>query len=93
VKDMTSKPRKRTKANTSCDEPKHHIVLSGKRTIVGVEDKTDMSQDYNQFGEIPPFRVNTDTSLKLNDEDALCNVLFQYLGAPWHHNESYLMNC
>jgi hypothetical protein len=36
---------------------------------VGVEDKTYMLQDYNQFGEIPPFRVNTDTSLKLNDED------------------------
>jgi hypothetical protein len=70
MKDMTSKPRKRTKANTSCNEPKRHIVLSGKRTIVGVEDKTDMSRDYNQFGEIPPFRVNTDTSLKLNDEDA-----------------------
>jgi hypothetical protein len=70
VKDMTSKPRKRTKANTSCDEPKRHIFPSGKRTIVGVEDKTDMSQDYNQFAEISPFRVNTDTSLKLNDEDA-----------------------
>jgi hypothetical protein len=70
VKDMTSKSRKRTKANTSCDEPKRHIVLSGKRTTVGVEDKTDMSQNYNQFGKIPPFRVNTDTSLKLNDEDA-----------------------
>jgi hypothetical protein len=70
LKDMTSKPRKRTKANTSCDEPKPHIVLSGKRTIVGVENKTDMSQDYNQFGEISSFRVNTDTSLKLNDEDA-----------------------
>jgi hypothetical protein len=37
---------------------------------VGVQDKTDMSHDYNQFGEIPPFRVNTDTSIKLNDEDA-----------------------
>jgi hypothetical protein len=43
VKDISSKPRKITKANTSCDEPKRHIVLSGKRTIVGVEDKTDMS--------------------------------------------------
>jgi hypothetical protein len=34
VKDMTSKPRKRKdkKTNTSCDEPKHHIVLSGKET-------------------------------------------------------------
>jgi hypothetical protein len=67
---MTSKPRKRTKANTSCDEPKRHIVLLGKRTIMGVDDKTDMSQYYNQFGEILPFRVNTDTSIKLNAEDA-----------------------
>jgi hypothetical protein len=25
VKDMTRKPRKRTKANTSCDEPKRHV--------------------------------------------------------------------
>jgi hypothetical protein len=77
VKDMTSKPRKRKdkKMNTSCDETKCHIVLSGKRTIVGVEDKTDMPQDYNQFGEILPFRVNTDTSINLNDEDApwLCH--------------------
>jgi hypothetical protein len=70
MKDMTSKQRKRTKANTSCDEPKRHIVLSGKRTIVGVEDKIDMSQDYNQFGEIPPFRVNTNTCLKLNDKNS-----------------------
>jgi hypothetical protein len=72
VKDMTSKPRKRKdkKTITSCDEPKRHIVLSGKRNIAGVEDKIDMSQDYNQFGEILPFRVNTDTSIKLNDEDA-----------------------
>jgi len=71
VKDMSTKPRKRKdkKTNTSCDEPKRHIVLSGKRNIVGVEDKTDMSEDYNQFGEISPFKVNTDPSIKLNDED------------------------
>jgi hypothetical protein len=49
VKDMTSKPRKGKdkKMNTSCDEPKRHIVLSGTRNIVGVDDTTDMSQDYN----------------------------------------------
>jgi hypothetical protein len=72
VKDMTSKQRKRKdkKKNTSCDEPKRHIVLLGKRNTVGVEDKTNMSQDYNQFGEIMPFKVNTDPSIKLNDEDA-----------------------
>jgi hypothetical protein len=65
--------------NTSCDEPKRHIVLSKKKNIVGVEDKTDMSQDYNQFGEIPPFKVNTDPSIKLNDEDApwLCHNCMQ----------------
>jgi hypothetical protein len=47
VKDMTSKPRRRKdkKTNTSCYEPKCHIVLSGKRNIVGLEDKIDMSQD------------------------------------------------
>ncbi|KAK1666562.1 hypothetical protein QYE76_054721 [Lolium multiflorum] len=73
VKDMSSKPRKRKDKktiSTSCDDPKRHIVLSGKRNIVGVEGKTDMSEDYNMFGEIPPFKVNTDPSIKLNDEDA-----------------------
>ena len=53
-------------ANILADEPKRHIVLSGKRIIVGVEDKTDMSADYDKFHEIPPFGVNTDPSLKLN---------------------------
>ncbi|KAK1678990.1 hypothetical protein QYE76_039838 [Lolium multiflorum] len=73
LKDMSSKPRKRKDKKTigtSCDDPKRHIVLSGKRNIVGVEDKTDMSEDYNMFAEIPPFKVNTDPSIKLNDEDA-----------------------
>ncbi|KAK1695661.1 hypothetical protein QYE76_012358 [Lolium multiflorum] len=82
VKDMSSKPRKRKDKKTigtSCDDPKRHIVLSGKRNIVGVEDKTDMSEDYNMFAEIPPFKVNTDPSIKLNDEDA-----------PWiRHNRSH----
>jgi len=34
VKDMSTKPRKRKdkEANTSYDEPKRHIVLSGKKT-------------------------------------------------------------
>jgi hypothetical protein len=62
---MIGKPRKRKdkKTNTSCDEPKRHMVFSGKRNIMGVEDKTDMSQDYNQFSKIPPFRVNTEPSI------------------------------
>ena len=39
--DMSSKPKKGI--NKQKDEPKQHIVLSGKRNIVGVEDKTDLS--------------------------------------------------
>ena len=72
VKDMSTRPRKRKdkQTNTSYDEPKRHIVLSGKTNIVGVEDKTDMSEDYNKFHEIPPFRVDTDPSIRLNDEDS-----------------------
>jgi hypothetical protein len=70
VKDMSSKSKKRKDkaSNTSYDEPKHHIVLLGKRNIVGVEIKIDMSEDYNKFDEIPPFRVNIDTSIALNGE-------------------------
>jgi hypothetical protein len=72
VKDMSTKPRKRKdkQTNTSNSEPKLHIVLSGKRNIVGLEDKTDMSEDYNKFPEILPFKVNIDPSILLNNEDA-----------------------
>src|SRR3954466_14294801 len=64
VKDMSTKPRKRNQQkNTSSDEPKRHIVLSGKRNIMGVDEKTYMLEDYNKFHEIPPFKVKTDPSL------------------------------
>ena len=71
VKDMSTKPRKRKdkEANTSYDEPKRHIVLSGKRDIVGVEGKTDMSKNYEKFHEIPPFKVKADPNILINDED------------------------
>ena len=36
---------------------------------MGVEDKTDMSEDYNKFDEIPPFKVKIDPSIVLYDED------------------------
>src|SRR6266536_840646 len=77
VKDMSTKSRKRKdkEANTSYDEPKHHIVLSGKRNIVGVDDKTGMSEDYEKFDEIAPFTVNIDPSIQLNDED--CPLLWR----------------
>jgi hypothetical protein len=32
----------------------HHIVLQGKRKIVGVEDVVD-EEKYNQFDDLPPF--------------------------------------
>ena len=70
VKDLSSKPRKRNQqGNTLSDEPKRHIVLSGKRDILGVDGKTDMSEDYEKFHEIPPFKVKADPSILLNDED------------------------
>ena len=53
VKDMSSKPKKGI--NKQTDEPKRHIVLSGKRNIVGVEDRIDLSEDYNNFADIPPY--------------------------------------
>src|SRR4051812_21964677 len=72
VKDMSTKLRKRKykQTNTSSnDEPKSHIILSWKRNIIGVEDKTDMSEDYDKFYEIPPFVVKDDISIMLLDED------------------------
>ena len=54
IKDMSSKPKG---INKQKDEPKGHIVLSGKRNIVGVENKTDLSEEYNNFVAIPPFEV------------------------------------
>ena len=57
VKDMSTKPKKRKNmqtTNTSDDEPKRHLVLSGKRNIVGVEDKTDMLEDYVSFMKFLP---------------------------------------
>jgi len=68
VKDMSSKPKKGI--NKQTDEPKRHIVLSGKRNIVGVEDKTDLSEDYNNFVDIPSFTVNADPCILLANEDA-----------------------
>jgi len=77
VKDMSSKPKKGI--NKKTDEPKRHIVLSEKRNIVGVKNNTDMSEDYNNFIDIPPFVVNVDLCILLVDEDA------PYLRR--HHNQ------
>ena len=42
----------RSQNTDTYDEPKRHIVLSGKRNIVGVDDKTDMSENYEKFDEM-----------------------------------------
>ena len=61
---------KRRGSTSKTNEPKRHIVFSGKRNIVGVEDRTDLSEDYNNFADIPPFTVNTDPCILLANEDA-----------------------
>nr|AAX94965.1 transposon protein, putative, CACTA, En/Spm sub-class [Oryza sativa Japonica Group]ABA92676.1 transposon protein, putative, CACTA, En/Spm sub-class [Oryza sativa Japonica Group] len=63
VKDMSSKGKK----GKGPDEPKRHVVLPGKRKIVGVEDKTN--EDYDQLDGQPPFTVTIDPSILLLNED------------------------
>ena len=65
---MSSKPKKGI--NKQTDELKRYIVLSGKRNIIGVEDRIDLSEDYNNFVDIPPFTVNADPCIVLANEDA-----------------------
>jgi hypothetical protein len=68
VKDMSSKPKKNhAKSN---DEPKCHIVHPGKRKIIGVEDISNKSEDFDQFDDRPPFSVDVDPSILLSKEDA-----------------------
>ena len=35
-----------------------------------MEDKTDLSEEYNNFVVIPPFEVNADPSILLANDDA-----------------------
>ena len=51
------------------DEPKRHIVLAGKRKIVGVDDVTD-EEEYNKVENMTPFAVEVDTSILLAQEEA-----------------------
>ena len=68
VKDMSSKSRKHTVK--SDDEPKLHIVLPGKQKIIGVEDISDKSEDFDQLDDRPPFSIDVDTSIMLSKDDA-----------------------
>ena len=74
VQDMSSKPKKDKSRNKSSfvgveDEPKRHIVLAGKRKIVGVDDVTD-EEEYNKVEDMTPFTVEVDTSILLAQEKA-----------------------
>ena len=56
MQDMSSNPKKDKSRNKSSflgagDEPKRHIVLEGKRKIVGVDDITD-EEEYNKVEDI-----------------------------------------
>ena len=68
VKVMSSKPRKNPVK--SDDEPKRHIGLSRNRKIIGVEDISDKSEDFDQFDDRPPFSIEVDPSILLSKEDA-----------------------
>lgn len=76
VKDMASKPKKGSKKSedaykVNANEPRRHIVLPGKRKIIGVEDITDKSEDFDQLDdERPPFSVDVDPSILLSADDA-----------------------
>jgi len=70
VKNMSTKMKRGKNDNHPInDESKRHIVLSGKRNIVGIENKLDMSEDYEKDDKIQPFIVNKDPSILLNDKD------------------------
>ena len=70
---MWSKPKKKSdktpEADKTGNEPKRHIVLPGKRKVVGVEDISDNSEDYDQIDDLPPFSVDIDPSILLSKED------------------------
>lgn len=48
-------------------DPTWHIVLHGKRRIIGVDNVTD-EEEYNQFDELPPFSIGIPSSnVDIND--------------------------
>ena len=74
VHDMSSKPRTDNSRNKSSfvgsgDEPKYHIVLAGKRKIMGVDDVTD-EEENNKVEDMTPFVMEVDTSIFLAEEEA-----------------------
>ena len=76
MKDMSTKPKRGKHEEKKTNEPKRHIVLIGKRNIVGIEDKSDMLEDYEKDEQISPFCVAKDPSIRLAAEDT-----------PWLQND------
>jgi hypothetical protein len=71
VKDMSTKPKRGKHDEKKTNEPKRHIVLTGKRNIVGIEDKSDVSEDYEKDERIPLFCMAKDPDILLAAEDTL----------------------
>ncbi|XP_021991893.1 uncharacterized protein LOC110888688 [Helianthus annuus] len=46
---------------------RYHIVLQGKRRILGVDDVVD-EEEYNQFDDLPPFSVDVQPGNDANDQ-------------------------
>jgi hypothetical protein len=81
---MSTKPKRGKHDEKKINEPKCHIVLTRKRNIVGIEDKSDLSEDYENDERIPPFCVAKDPSIVLAAEDT-----------PWlrnDHNQGHYVN-
>jgi hypothetical protein len=56
VKNITSKSKKDISSKSKNDEPKCHIILLGKRKIIGVEDISDKLEYFDQFDDAPYLR-------------------------------------
>ena len=65
IKDMSTKPKREKNNNDTINEPKRHIVLSGRRNIIGIEDKSDISEDYEKDDRIPPFGTESDQQVNI----------------------------
>ena len=69
VKDISIKSKREKNDDKSTNKPKCHIAVLGKRNFVEIENKSDMSEDYERDDRIPPFSVTKDPSILLNAED------------------------
>ena len=59
---------KQPKKGPNKDQPKRHIILSGKRKIVGVEDVSDNSEEFNRIEDLRPFSIDVDPTIQLSRE-------------------------